>query len=48
MMKAMKCTTQLPMTNKAGVFTLAISILHLISLKPLTFLYDFDQMTIDH
>ena len=43
----MKCTSQLVLNNKSGVFTLAISILHLLNLKPLTYLYDLDEMTID-
>jgi hypothetical protein len=47
MLKALKCTTHVVLNNKAGVFTLALSILHLINLKPINFLYDFEELAID-
>ena len=48
MLKAMKCTTHIVLNNKAGVFTLALTILHLINLKPMNFLYDLEEMSIDY
>ena len=47
MLKALKCTTPLALNNKSGVFTLGVTMLHLINLKPMNFLYDLDQMEID-
>lgn len=47
MLKTLKFSTQFNIANKSGVFTLALTILHMIYLKPMSYLYDFEQLTID-
>lgn len=45
-MKAFKTSNYSTVSNKSSVFTLGITLLHILSLEPMNELYDYENCTI--
>ncbi len=46
-MKSLKSCNFSQVSNKSSVFTLGITLLHILSLEPMTELYDYENCTIN-